>query len=633
MASLPSLRPNRPLPDTPPWPTNRVVLPPRRKISLACTNCRSKKIRCDGTSPFCSECIRSGSRCLYENVDKRKTETWRIAVNDLEQKNHQLDSLVQSLKCNSFPEAVERLRQLRGDQHQQPDRHEEITVGTPGFSDTSSSSFGLATSINPYLAASVDRPSASRSVSDNDGLVDLGYANLPCEDMTRHAVNSFKTCGATLFHVMSQETLDDLIQKVYQHDPGVTPSDVCQLCALAAVGSQYCTNEIPASAKEAYYQHAFVLLDQLEDDDVAHMRVFTCLAVYLVMLKSTSARTMTASGLHVARTYIETRLQDTNEEDRLEWARVYRTLAGTECWLSSTLGYELGLRADEIKLIDDLADAESAMNPNNEINSRIMQRYVFNVAFLSAQVYECFRLSDHICMDDLHTLSAQLDTWHRELPPCLQLSSLTSGESNASECVRRPLLFMHMTHISSHITLYERVMYTVLKEAMGASDKQMIREVFRLPADAIRIYGSFAQQLARIVKLLYDEEAVLVRCWLTIHASFHATIVLLMLATQHLALAVPQPSILKDMEHIRACLKVLQYCANYDIAAMRLVDIVSPLINRLWQMIENPNDVDKIAPSFSLSESPGAPRISAGLAHVVHQLVATMGLKYQEIWV
>jgi hypothetical protein len=106
-----------------------------------------------------------------------------------------------------------------------------------------------------------------------------------------------------------------------------------------------------------------------------------------------------------------------------------------------------------------------------------------------------------------------------------------------------------------------------------------------------------------------------------------------MLATQHLALAVPQPSILKDMEHIRACLKVLQYCANYDIAAMRLVDIVSPLINRLWQMIENPNDVDKIAPSFSLSESPGAPRISAGLAHVVHQLVAMMGLKYQEIWV
>jgi hypothetical protein len=256
-------------------------------------------IQCDGTNPFCSECIRSGSRCLYENVDKRKTETWRIAVNDLEQKNHQLGSLVQSLKCDSFPEAVERLRQLRGDLHQQPDRHEEITVGTPGFSDTSSSSFGLATSINPYLAASVDRPSASRSVSDNDALVDLGYANLPCEDMTRHAVNSFKTCGATLFHVMSQETLDVLIQKVYHHDPGVTPSDVCQLCALAAVGSQYCTNEIPASAKEAYYQHAFVLLDQLEDDDLAHMRVFTCLAVYLVMLKSTSARTMTGMFRHL----------------------------------------------------------------------------------------------------------------------------------------------------------------------------------------------------------------------------------------------------------------------------------------------------------------------------------------------
>ncbi|KAL2794545.1 hypothetical protein BJX66DRAFT_303392 [Aspergillus keveii] len=634
MASLPSLRPNRPLPETPPWPQSRVVLPPRRKISLACTNCRSKKIRCDGTTPFCSECIRSGNRCSYENVDKRKTETWRLAVNDLEQKNQQLESLIQSLKCNSFPDAVERLRQLRGDLVPAPqDRHEELPVGTPGFSDTSSCSFGLVASINPYLVAPVERPSASRSVSDDDALVDLGYANLPCEDMTRHAVNAFIGCGSALFHVMSQEASDELLQKVYQQDPDVTQSDICQLCALAAVGSQYCTNEIPAFAKETYYQHAFALLDQLEDDDLVHMRVFICLAVYLVMLKSTSARTMTASGLNVARAHMHIRLQDTNEEDRLEWARVYRTLACTECWLSSTLGYELGLRADEIKLIDELAEAESAMNPNNEINIRIIQRYVFNVAFLSSQVYECFRCSDHLCMDDLHALSAQLDTWHRELPPCLHLSSLTSGESNTSDRVRRPLLFMHMIHISSHITLYERVMYSTLKEALGTSDKQMIREVFRLPADAIRIYGSFAQQLARIIKLLYDEEAVLARCWLTIHASFHATIVLLMLATQHLALKIPQSSILKDMEHVRVCLKVLHYCAQYDIAAMRLVDIITPLFNRLWQMIENPNDFDKIAPSFSLADTPGAPRISAGLAHVVHQLLAAMGLRYQEVWV
>jgi hypothetical protein len=167
-------------------------------------------------------------------------------------------------------------------------------------------------------------------VSNDDALVDLGYANLPCKDMTRHAVNAFISCGSALFHVMSQESSDDLIQKVYQQDSGVMQSDICQLCALAAVGSQYCTNEIPAFAKETYYQHAFVLLDQLEDDDLVHMRVFTCLAVYLIMLKSTSARTMTASGLNVARTYMGTRLQNTNEQERLEWTRVYRTLACTE---------------------------------------------------------------------------------------------------------------------------------------------------------------------------------------------------------------------------------------------------------------------------------------------------------------
>ncbi|KAL3460109.1 hypothetical protein BJX64DRAFT_263707 [Aspergillus heterothallicus] len=630
MTSLPSLRPNNRRTDNPLRPQSRVILPPRRKVSLACTNCRTKKIRCDGTTPLCLECIKAGSRCSYEHVDKRKTETWRSAIAELELKNRQLEEIIQSLKCNSVPQAIERLQQLRGDVFTPSERH--LQALSSGSSEHSTHEVTAAGTSSLILPTPSSRSSTSRTVSSEVVTVDLGYAKLPTEEMTCHAVSAFMLCGSTLFHVMSKERSDDLIDRVYREQPGVTKNDICQLCALAAVGSQYCTTEIPAFAKENYYQQACALLEDLDDDDLVAMRVFTCLSVYLILLKSTSAKTMTASGLNVGRANMQKRLQETYEDDRIEWARIYRTLAFTECWLSSTLGYEFGLWPEEIQLVIDLADLESAMNPDNQVCTRLIQRHVFNVAFLSAQVYEYIRSADHISMNNLQDLSAQLDSWHRELPQSLHLCSLTSSNTDTNS-MRRPLLFMHMIHISSQITLYERIMYTSFSELLGTSESQIVQEVFRLPASSLETYGSFAQQLARIIKLLYDEECVLARCWLTIHASFHAAVVLLMLATQHLALGAPPVSVMEDLAHVRVCLQVLNYCENYDIAAMRLVDVVAPLSARVWQSIEKANETENVAPSFPLSESAGGPQISARLAHIVHQLVAAMGLQYQEIWV
>jgi hypothetical protein len=40
----------------------------RRKLQLACTQCRDRKTRCDGTRPVCSTCNRRGkaAACIYE---------------------------------------------------------------------------------------------------------------------------------------------------------------------------------------------------------------------------------------------------------------------------------------------------------------------------------------------------------------------------------------------------------------------------------------------------------------------------------------------------------------------------------------------------------------------------------------
>lgn len=129
---------------------------------------------------------------------------------------------------------------------------------------------------------------------------DVGYVDLPPESITRQAVSSFFSCGSTLLHIISQEACGKLIRKIYGQAADVTKSDVCQVCALAALGGQYCTDVISDSAKEKYFQHASLLLqDAVEEDALISMRIFICLAVYLIFIKSTSARTMTGKEICV----------------------------------------------------------------------------------------------------------------------------------------------------------------------------------------------------------------------------------------------------------------------------------------------------------------------------------------------
>lgn len=139
---------------------------------------------------------------------------------------------------------------------------------------------------------------------------------------------------------------------------------------------------------------------------------------------------------------------------------------------------------------------------------------MYKMALLSAQVHNQVHYTTSLSKYELEQLSAKLDTWHKELPASLHLRSLTSSESTAA-CAKRPVLFMHMVHIASQINLYERVIQVTFNQSTSTSDKLVPWEMFHLPEDVHQLYGSLALQLARIVRLLYEEESILRHCWLT----------------------------------------------------------------------------------------------------------------------
>ncbi|CAG8063405.1 unnamed protein product [Penicillium nalgiovense] len=70
--------------NTPLWPMEkgsssqsqipRPSVEKRRNVSLACTECRQKRIKCSGTTP-CANCTAKGCQCFYGSDRRRKTHS------------------------------------------------------------------------------------------------------------------------------------------------------------------------------------------------------------------------------------------------------------------------------------------------------------------------------------------------------------------------------------------------------------------------------------------------------------------------------------------------------------------------------------------------------------------------------
>lgn len=162
--------------------------------------------------------------------------------------------------------------------------------------------------------------------------------------------------------------------------------------------------------------------------------------------------------------------------------------------------------------VDELHVFEAAINPLNSISANLIQSHLYKIALSSAQIQSRLQHVTSISALQLQQLSSKLDVWHGELPHSLQLLSLISADGPSPPGTRRPLLFMHMVHISSRIILYERVIQVTLSQP---SNQSLANQIFSLSENVHQLYASFAQQLARIVGLLYEDHSVLSQCWLT----------------------------------------------------------------------------------------------------------------------
>lgn len=91
------------------------------RIAQACDRCRSKKIRCDGVRPTCSQCANVGFECRTSDKLSRRAFP-RGYTESLEERIRQLESEVRELKdlLDEKDEKIDMLSAMRGSRHPRP---------------------------------------------------------------------------------------------------------------------------------------------------------------------------------------------------------------------------------------------------------------------------------------------------------------------------------------------------------------------------------------------------------------------------------------------------------------------------------------------------------------------------------
>lgn len=276
-------------------------------------------------------------------------------------------------------------------------------------------------------------------------------------------------------------------------------------------------------------------------------------------------------------------LSSTEHTDAL---RTYRTLVHLQCWLSASLDYmpdALGSAA--LKATED-ADA-----PPEDIIRRECVKVSIIKAEMLHRIAKTVPVPEGSVTDFLH----RLEQFHGQLPDWMTLRQLIANEESELMTQFRPVIFyVHLFYLSAIMLLSRRLVIAYMPlDSIGTVS--VLAEAQR----AIRDGFVAAQTIAWVMESMLAEGKVVQVCWLCIFTSYTAGVMVAYEAAQKLIHGLP---ITADLEILKKSINVLSYCAQKDVLAGRLHDLLNSELEALQQVIPPEIDAD-IRPNTSNSAS------------------------------
>ncbi|EXJ92151.1 hypothetical protein A1O3_00701 [Capronia epimyces CBS 606.96] len=536
---------------------------PRKYVSHACEACRFRRSKCDGKLPLCSTCKKRRTACTYSDVDRRRGKLKKHETDALVQQVQSLQSIISALQIASDDDALELLRKIRRNECDLLDNLPPSDRPSPVSDVLADYRRSQERDTKPALESNV---STSRIYTPDD---------LPPEGLVRLGLAAYFDCCFTLFYLFHEQDISIILERVYRSTDPVDTATLCEVCALAAVGSHYDAENVPVPVMEALYRTASVYMnDCVEAHYLRGMRTLLCLSIYSFMTKRRSARLSIASGLQIAR-WARLHQQVTSHDWHL-WGRVYRTLVFMECWLSASLGYQWDLNEEELK-IAQLEIVEPVPTLENAIQGQMSA-----VGILMANILQDVYRSSSVVFSIMRKHSNHLDEWRRSLPAPMQLPSILDP-SSPDDCGfedkhRRSLVLVHIMGFGAQILLQRRLLVAAAECRMN---KRWSLDGSREEAASIqRECVAAANSCVQLLDVLGYATSMFRRCWLCIGHAFSACSVLLFDAAQSVLYGV-RDGVEETLAQSQKCINVLQSCSVADHVARSMMDIVLPLHQEL----------------------------------------------------
>ncbi|QIW95548.1 hypothetical protein AMS68_001066 [Peltaster fructicola] len=461
------------------------------RIAQACDRCRSKKIRCDGIRPCCTQCANVGFECKTSDKLSRRafprgyTESLEERVRTLEaevrelkdlldEKDEKIDMLsrihsfsTQPIQLPSPRRASESSLDLAKDDDHDYDEPDEIfkVRQSPYLRGEGSDSYFAGTSSARSLVESFQQRAKDQgySVTTSTLLVDTTARlsadtpvvwSAPPRMLSDQLVNIYFQEWAPLFPVLHRPTFLTTYER-FVADPEII-SDRAELAhlnlvfAIASLSSSTGTDEL--SSMESQWRAALDAI--MNDNTIETLQALVLAQMYclqkgdltqLLTYKGLSTTLSARLGLHqVQKSFsLNTLLSQTRK--KLFW-----TLYTVDCFGSVVLGLPKHIKDDEVSCeypvdADDEYVSEKGFQPTlpGESTKLSSALALFKATrILSRVLEEVFpaKASYELSLKRLADFSDELELWEATLPSHLRLSFAQDKPSTGTITSSSPIL-------------------------------------------------------------------------------------------------------------------------------------------------------------------------------------------------
>lgn len=392
--------------------------------------------------------------------------------------------------------------------------HPQDLLGRPN--PTSRSEFDPACAIQDPANTAPDLSFASGERQISKGAHELpDIRDTLDEAKFRVAISSFTRCAGKLFHICEKDDVEmsfDLVFRNSGNDKSLHAMALCRLSSLAVVGCLYMKGTKGDELKDTYYQIAKSLLDTcIEQDPLGSATFCTLICMFNVMSHATVALAYIELGISLCRQFHLHTVCRPSFLTPAKWMsgkRAWRSLIFFGTWISATIGYLSGNEWDSPGGTSDFSVAADCSEIDVE---DMVQIQMVKIAVLKRNILHINMQFPHMTSFTVDTVKQDLSKWYDQLPPIMQLKNLLRNHSDMSvdRDLRRTIYLVHLLYLGALMLLYRRITVQskrITPIAQLDSPRSWIRKLATDSAVA-------AEQSARILGLLLDEDGIFERCW------------------------------------------------------------------------------------------------------------------------